>query len=207
MVTCRRRTASFLPGSRITIESESPPRHDLNHQSQVLQQATPAAPGSRACGRSERWYWERRAALRALLQQPLLTPDGAHAGEFALVHTPRLAGYVVRPSCNGACPLRRKSRVWRRFPGPQRFVARAIDARSEELFTRTATCCLLALAASNAATDNTLGRIAERSPIALRRSRFRRAGFLWSLDNIPATRLRPRAAPATGARRAPPRRR
>ena len=136
---------------------------------------------------------ERRAALRALLQQPLLTPDGAHAGEFALVrrHRDWLATWFAHHA-NWSLSVTAEVARLRKIPATTTDSSRgAIDARSEESFTRTryVLLCLALAALERSDRQITLGRIAEAVTNSLAADPgFAEAGFLWSLDNIAGRR-------------------
>jgi uncharacterized protein (TIGR02678 family) len=136
---------------------------------------------------------ERRAALRALLQQPLLTPDGAQAGEFALVrrHRDWLATWFAHHA-NWSLSVTAEVARLRKIPATTTDSSRgAIDARSEESFTRTryVLLCLALAALERSDRQITLGRIAEAVTNSLAADpAFAEAGFLWSLDNIAGRR-------------------
>jgi len=136
---------------------------------------------------------ERRAALRALLQQPLLTPDGAQAGEFALVrrHRDWLATWFAHHA-NWSLSVTAEVARLRKIPATTTDSSRgAIDARSEESFTRTryVLLCFALAALERSDRQITLGRIAEAVTNSLAADpAFAEAGFLWSLDNIAGRR-------------------
>ena len=136
---------------------------------------------------------ERRAALRALLQQPLLTPDGAHAGEFALVrrHREWLATWFAHHA-NWSLSVTAEVARLRKIPATTTDASRgAMDARSEEPFTRTryVLLCLALAALERGDRQITLGRLAEAVTNGLAADPgFAATGFLWTLDNIAGRR-------------------
>jgi hypothetical protein len=136
---------------------------------------------------------ERRAALRALLQQPLLTPDGAQPGMFALVrrHRDWLATWFAHHA-NWSLSITAEVARLRKIPATTTDSSRgAIDARSEESFTRTryVLLCLALAALERSDRQITLGRLAEAVTNSLAADPgFAEAGFLWSLDNIAGRR-------------------
>jgi uncharacterized protein (TIGR02678 family) len=136
---------------------------------------------------------ERRAALRALLQQPLLTPDGTLAGEFALVrrHRDWLATWFAHHA-NWSLSVTAEVARLRKIPATTTDSSRgAIDTRSEEAFTRTryVLLCLALAALERSDRQITLGRLAEAVANGLAADPgFAEAGFLWSLDNIAGRR-------------------
>src|SRR6266851_8465415 len=108
---------------------------------------------------------ERRAALRALLQRPLLTPDGAQAEEFALVrrHREWLATWFAHHA-NWSLSVTAEVARLRKVPAITTDPSRgALDERSEELFTRTryVLLCLSLAALERSDRQITLGRLAE----------------------------------------------
>lgn len=136
---------------------------------------------------------ERRVALRALLQHPLLTPDGALAGEFALVrrHRDWLATWFAHHADWSLSVTAEVARL-RKVPATTTDSSRgAIDARTEESFTRTryVLLCLALAALERSDRQITLGRLAEAVANGLAADPgFAEAGFLWSLDNIAGRR-------------------
>ncbi len=136
---------------------------------------------------------ERRAALRALLQRPLLTPDGAQAGEFALVrrHRDWLATWFAHHA-NWSLSVTAEVARLRKVPATTTDSSRgASDARSEESFTRTryVLLCLALAALERSDRQITLGRLAEAVTNSLAADPgFAEAGFFWSLDNIAGRR-------------------
>jgi len=131
---------------------------------------------------------ERRTALRALLRTPLLTPDGEHSGEFALIrrHREWLATWFAHHA-NWSLSVTAEVARLRKTPAVTTDSSRgAMDARSEELFTRTryVLLCLALAALERGDRQVTLGRLAEAitSSIAADPG-FVTAGFAWSLDN------------------------
>ncbi len=136
---------------------------------------------------------ERRAALRALLQQPLLTPDGAQAEMFALVrrHRDWLATWFAHHA-NWSLSITAEVARLRKIPATTTDSSRgAIDARSEESFTRTryVLLCLALAALERSDRQITLGRLAEAVTNSLAADPgFAEAGFVWSLDNIAGRR-------------------
>jgi uncharacterized protein (TIGR02678 family) len=136
---------------------------------------------------------ERRAALRALLQRPLLTPDGAQAEEFALVrrHREWLATWFAHHA-NWSLSVTAEVARLRKVPAITTDPSRgALDERSEELFTRTryVLLCLALAALERSDRQITLGRLAEAVTNALAADPgFAEAGFLWSLDKTAGRR-------------------
>lgn len=114
---------------------------------------------------------ERRAALRALLQHPLLTPDGAQAEEFALVrrHREWLATWFAHHA-NWSLSVTAEVARLRKVPAITTDPSRgALDERSDRQIT--------------------LGRLAEAVTNALAADPgFAEAGFLWSLDKTAGRR-------------------
>jgi uncharacterized protein (TIGR02678 family) len=136
---------------------------------------------------------ERRAALRALLQHPLLTPDGVQAGEFALVrrHREWLAVWFAHHADWTLSVTAEVARL-RKVPAITTDSSRgAMDARSGESFTRTryVLLCLALAALERSDRQITLGRLAEAVTNGLASDPgFAEAGFLWSLDHIAGRR-------------------
>lgn len=136
---------------------------------------------------------ERRIALRALLQRPLLTPDGATADVFTLVRRHRewladwFAHHLDWPLVVTAEAARLRKRPARAVDATRP----ARDPRSEQPFTRaTYVLFSLALAALERSDRQiTLGRLAEHIEIALAAEpAFANAGFLWSRDQAAGRR-------------------
>lgn len=136
---------------------------------------------------------ERRTALRALLQNPLLTPDGAQAAEFALVrrHRDWLATWFAHHA-NWSLSVTAEVARLRKVPATTTDSSRgATDARSEESFTRTryVLLCLALAALERSDRQITLGRLAEAVANGLAADPgFAEAEFVWSLDNVAGRR-------------------
>jgi uncharacterized protein (TIGR02678 family) len=128
-----------------------------------------------------------------LLQQPLLTPDGAQAGEFALVrrHRDWLATWFAHHA-NWSLSVTAEVARLRKVPATTTDSSRgASDARSEESFTRTryVLLCLALAALERSDRQITLGRLAEAVANSLAADPgFAEAAFFWSLDNIAGRR-------------------
>ncbi len=136
---------------------------------------------------------ERRVALRALLQRPLLTPDGAQPEEFALVrrHREWLATWFAHHA-NWSLSVTSEVARLHKVPAAITDASRgAVDVRSEESFTRTryALLCLALAALERSDRQITLGRLAEAVTNAVAADpSFAEAGFFWSLENIAGRR-------------------
>ncbi len=126
------------------------------------------------------------------MQNPLLTPDGAQAEEFALVrrHREWLAAWFAHHADWSLSVTAEVARL-RKEPAITTDSSRgALDARSEESFTRTryVLFCLAIAALERSDPQITLGRLAEAVTNALASDPgFAEAGFLWSLDRTRRT--------------------
>lgn len=131
---------------------------------------------------------ERRIALRALLQNPLLTPDGATAAAFTLVrrHRPWLADWFAHYADWNLVVTAEAARL-RKHPADANDATRgAVEPGKQEPFNRTryVLFCLALAVLERAGRQITLGRLAENVTIALAADpAFAAAGFLWSLDD------------------------
>lgn len=136
---------------------------------------------------------ERRAALRALLQNPLLTPDGALAGEFTLIrrHRDWLATWFAHHANWSLSVTAELARLRKAPPSTTDASRGAVDTRSEEPFTRTryVLLCLALAALERSDRQITLGRLAEAVANGLAADPgFAEAGFVWSLDHAAGRR-------------------
>ncbi len=130
---------------------------------------------------------ERRAAVRALLQQPLLTPDGTTAAAFTLVrrHREWLADWFAHHADWPLVVTAEAARLRKRPAVTHDATRPAFDPRSEEPFNRTryVLFCLALSALERGDRQVTLGRLAEHIEIALAAEpAFAASGFLWSRD-------------------------
>jgi uncharacterized protein (TIGR02678 family) len=136
---------------------------------------------------------ERRTALRALLQNPLLIPDGPTSIAFALVrrHREWLADWFAHYADWSLVVTAEAARL-RKIPAdPTDSTRPALEPRSGEPFTRSryVLFCLALAALERGDRQITLGRLAEHLAIALAADpAFAAAGFLWSLDHLPGRR-------------------
>lgn len=130
---------------------------------------------------------ERRAALRALLQCPLLTPDGETAAAFTLVrrHREWLADWFAHHAdwplgvTAEAARLRKRPALATDATRPAR------DSRHDEPFdkTRYVLFCLALAVLERGDRQITLGRVAEHIELSLAADpAFAQAGFLWSRE-------------------------
>ncbi len=130
---------------------------------------------------------ERRTALRALLQQPLLTPEGPTAGAFTLVrrHRAWLADWFAHYA-DWSLVVSAEAIRLRKQPADASDPTRgAVEPASEEPFNRAryVLFCLALAVLERGGRQITLGRIAEHVTIALAADpAFAAKGFLWSLD-------------------------
>lgn len=135
---------------------------------------------------------ERRTALRALLQKPLLTADEPD-GVFGLVrrHREWLAAWCAHHadwSLTVTAEFARLRKLAATHDDPSRGAA---DLRSEEPFTRTryTLFCLALAALERSDRQITLGRLAEAVANALSAEpAFAEAGLSWSLDHTAGRR-------------------
>lgn len=136
---------------------------------------------------------ERRAALRGLLQTPLVTPDGPTGATFALVrrHREWLADWCAHHADWSLVVTAEAARL-RKHPASVRSDARgAVEPGRGEPFNRTryALFCLALAALERGGRQVTLGRLAEQIAIALAAEpTFAANGFLWSLDDVAGRR-------------------
>jgi len=130
---------------------------------------------------------ERRAALRALLQQPLLTPDGDTAAAFTLVrrHREYLADWFAHRVDWPLVVTAEAARLRKRPAHSADATRPALDPRSSEPFNRTryVLFCLALSVLERGDRQFTLARLAEHIALALAAEpAFAAHGFLWSLD-------------------------
>jgi uncharacterized protein (TIGR02678 family) len=136
---------------------------------------------------------ERRAALRQLLQHPLLTPEGPHADAFALVrrHREYAADWFAHHAGWSLSVAADVIRL-RKFPADGSDATRgAVEPRSGEPFTRTryVLFCLALGAIERGDRQTTLDRLARQIAGTLAADpAFAEAGFIWSLDNAAGRR-------------------
>lgn len=130
---------------------------------------------------------ERRIALRALLQQPLLLPDGDTAAVFTLVrrHREWLADWFAHHADWPLVVTAEAARLRKRPALATDATRPALDPRTEEPFNRPryVLFCLALAALERGDRQITLGRLAEHIELALAADpAFAAAGFLWSRD-------------------------
>ncbi len=130
---------------------------------------------------------ERRTALRALLQCPLLTPDGATAAAFTLVrrHREWLADWFAHHADWPLVVTAEAARLRKRPALATDATRPALDPRSGEPYNRTryVLFCLALSALERGDRQITLGRLAEHLELALAADpAFAAAGLLWSRD-------------------------
>lgn len=131
---------------------------------------------------------ERRSALRALLQKPLLLPDGATAAAFTLVrrHREWLADWFAHHTDWPLVVTAEVARLRKRPALASDATRPALDPRHQEPFNRTryVLFCLALAALERGDRQVTLGRLAEHMELALAgEPAFVAAGFLWSRDD------------------------
>lgn len=136
---------------------------------------------------------ERRLALRALLRNPLLTPDGATAGAFTLVrrHREWLADWFAHFADWNLVVTAEVARL-RKPPADTSDATRgAVEPARQEPFNRAryVLLCLSLAALERGGRQITLGRLAEHVAIALAGDpAFAACGFSWSLDHASGRR-------------------
>jgi uncharacterized protein (TIGR02678 family) len=136
---------------------------------------------------------ERSTALRALLQRPLLTPDGATAALFTLVrrHRAWLADWFAHHADWSLVVTAEAARLRKRPAGTTDATRGAMEPHSGESFNRAryVLFCLALVALERAGRQITLGRLAEQVMIALAADpAFAASGFSWSLDQLSGRR-------------------
>lgn len=136
---------------------------------------------------------ERSLALRALLQRPLLTPDGSTAAVFTLVrrHRKWLADWFAHHADWSLVVTAEAARLRKRTATPKDSTRGAIEPHSGECFTRSryVLFCLALAALERSGRQITLGRLAEDVTVALAAEpAFAACGFLWSLDHFSGRR-------------------
>jgi uncharacterized protein (TIGR02678 family) len=130
---------------------------------------------------------ERRTALRALLQRPLLIPDGPTAEAFTLVrrHRKWLADWFAH-HVDWSLVVTAEAARLRKLPATTTDATRpALDPRSEEPFNRIRYLlfCLAVAVLERGDRQTTLGRLAENIALGLAADPlFAAHGVLWSLD-------------------------
>lgn len=130
---------------------------------------------------------ERRTALRALLQNPLLIPAGPTAAFFTLVrrHREWLADWFAHYADWSLVVTAEAARL-RKIPTDSSDATRpAVDPSHHEPFTRSryVLLCLALATLERGDRQITLGRLAEHLATALAADpAFAAAGFSWSLD-------------------------
>lgn len=136
---------------------------------------------------------ERRIALRALLRQPLLIPEGQTAEDFTLVrrHRQWLADWFAHHADWNLAVTAEVARL-RKIPAESNDPTRgAVEPRSDEPFSRVryVLFCLALAALERGDRQVTLGRLAEHVAIALAADpAFAASGLLWSLDSFSGRR-------------------
>lgn len=130
---------------------------------------------------------ERRAALRALLRRPLLTPDGDTAADFTLVrrHREHLSDWFAHHADWPLTVTAEAARLRKRPATADDATRPARDPKSDEPFNRSryVLFCLALAVLERGDRQITLGRLAEHIAIALAADpAFAAAGFLWSRD-------------------------
>lgn len=130
---------------------------------------------------------ERRTALRALLQHPLLVPDGVTALAFALVrkHRSWLTDWFAHHADWSLVATAEAVRLRKHPPDNADGTRGAVDQRSEELFTRTryVLLCLALAALERGDRHVTLARLSEAIILALASDAvLGAAGIHWTLD-------------------------
>lgn len=136
---------------------------------------------------------ERRTALRALLQRPLLTPDGSTAATFTLVrrHREWLADWFAHHADWPLVVTAEAARLRKRPATAADTTRPARDPKSEEPFHRAryVLFCLALAALERGDRQITLGRLAEHIELALAADpAFAAAGFLWSREQASGRR-------------------
>lgn len=131
---------------------------------------------------------ERRTALRALLQRPLLTPDGPTAAAFTLVrrHREWLADWFAHYADWSLVVTAEIARLRKHPAHPADGTRGAVEPGKQEPFNRAryVLFCLALAALERSGRQITLGRLAENVTIALAAEpAFAAGGFVWSLDH------------------------
>lgn len=130
---------------------------------------------------------ERRAAVRALLQQPLQTPDGPTASAFTLVRRHRgwLSDWFAQHADWTLVVTAEAARLRKRPATTADATRPARDPKTGDPFHRSryVLFCLALAALERGDRQITLGRLAEQIEIALAADPgFASTGFLWSRD-------------------------
>jgi len=136
---------------------------------------------------------ERSIALRALLQHPLLTPDGSTAALFTLVrrHREWLADWFAQHADWSLVVTAEAARLRKRPADTVDATRGAVELHSGETFNRAryVLFCLALVALERGGRQITLGRLAGTVLIALAADpAFAACGFLWSLDQVSGRR-------------------
>ncbi len=131
---------------------------------------------------------ERRTALRALLQKPLLTPVDATASAFVLVrrHRDWLADWFAHYADWSLVVTAEAARLRKQPAHATDSTRGAVESGKGEPFNRAryVLFCLALAALERGGRQITLGRLAESVTIALAADpAFAACGFLWSLDH------------------------
>lgn len=136
---------------------------------------------------------ERRTALRSLLQDPLLTPDGTTSSAFTLVrrHREWLADWFAHYADWSLVVTAEAARL-RKQPAHAGDGSRgAVEPEKQEPFNRAryVLFCLALATLERGGRQITLGRLAEHAAMALAADpAFAASGFLWSLDQVSGRR-------------------
>lgn len=136
---------------------------------------------------------ERRAALRTLLQRPLLTPHGETAPAFTLMrrHRDWLADWFAHHADWSLVVTAEAARLRKQPAHAADGTRGAVEPQKEEPFNRAryALFCLALAALERGGRQVTLGRLAELVAMALAADpAFAIHGFLWSLDHAAGRR-------------------
>lgn len=136
---------------------------------------------------------ERRLALRALLQNPLLVPDGASSADFTLVrrHREWLADWFAHYADWNLVVTAEVARL-RKVPANVRDETRgAVEPQKREPFNRSryVLLCLALASLERSGRQVTLGRLSEHIAVALTAEpSLGEVGFKWSLDEATGRR-------------------
>jgi uncharacterized protein (TIGR02678 family) len=132
---------------------------------------------------------ERRAALRTLLQNPLLTPDGPTASVFTLVrrHHAWLADWFAHYADWSLVVTAEAARLRKQPANAADGTRGAVEPDKQEPFNRAryVLFCVALSALERGGRQITLGRLAEHVTVALAAEpAFAANGFVWSLDHV-----------------------
>jgi uncharacterized protein (TIGR02678 family) len=136
---------------------------------------------------------ERRQALRALLQHPLLLPEGPTATAFALArrHQDFLADWFAHHADWRLLATAEAVRLRKQTASAGDGTRGAVEPAKEEPFQRSryVLFCLAVAALERGGRQVTLGRLAEHVLVSLTADPvFAAHGFLWSLDHASGRR-------------------